>query len=178
MLKSWFGRRPAPNSERSVIGSGLQIRGPVSGMGELEIRGRVEGGIVHTGRLTVAAGAVCVGPVQTDDLDLAGEVRGDVHARGKLELMPGGRLYGDVVCGTLQIHPGAIFQGTTRMAGDSLPEPRPVLALPEPMVVEDPVPAVETPVPVVEDPQPVRPQQEIPSFSGGFGGATATRKIG
>lgn len=169
-----FGRRPEQNGDRSVIGPGLQIRGPVTGMGELEIRGRVEGGIAHAGRLIVAAGAVCVGPVQTDDLELAGEVRGDVHARGKLELLPGGRLYGDVICGTLQIHPGAVFEGSTRMAGDVLPEPRPVMALPEPQpappalaVLCEPVGSVE-PV-VVEARAP-----EMPSFFGGFNGNRKT----
>lgn len=130
--EEWVHRLLGQDEERSVIGPGLQIRGPITGVGELEIRGRVEGDIVHCGRLIIAAGALCLGSIQTDELQLAGEVHGHIHARDKLELMETGRLYGDTVCGSLQVHPGATFQGTNRMAEGLLPEPRRTASVPAP----------------------------------------------
>lgn len=200
MWKKWFGKQYDEAEEHSVIGSGLQIQGPIRGMGELEIRGRVEGEIVHSGRLIIAAGAVCLGSIQTDEVELAGEVHGNIHARDRLELMPSARLYGDTFCSSLQIHPGAVFQGTNRMSEGLLPAPRRAAALPAPAtsalaILCEPIGANEPPLeqmleeepaaleqmdepPPQESVKPVHLPLEIPAFQGGFGPVPAARKIG
>jgi cytoskeletal protein CcmA (bactofilin family) len=164
-LHQWLRRLLGQDEERSVIGPGLQIRGPITGVGELEIRGRVEGDIVHSGRLIIAAGALCLGSIQTDELRLAGEVHGHVEARDKLELMETGRLYGDTVCGSLQIHPGASFQGTNRMAEGLLPGPRwtasaPAPATPALAILREPIRPEEPPPPWVQELFEPAPEEE------------------
>jgi cytoskeletal protein CcmA (bactofilin family) len=112
----WPWKRKRTADERSVIGSGLRIRGEMESEGELEIRGQVVGNIVHAGRLVVAAGARCDSLIRADELVVAGEVHGHVVVQGQLELLPTGRLYGDATCGRLVVAPGALLQGSSRMA--------------------------------------------------------------
>lgn len=72
------------------------------------------------------------GQVEADgDLDLAGEVHGDVIVSGTLVLRKTARLYGDIRCDTLQIEQGAFFAGTNRMGEGTtlaLPAPTPTFA--------------------------------------------------
>jgi cytoskeletal protein CcmA (bactofilin family) len=117
MFERLFSR---PRGERSVLGSRLQIRGTITSGGALEIRGRVEGDIEHSGRLVISSSGTCFSNIRADELQLAGEVRGNVAVEDLLELMPTARLYGDVACRSLRIHPGAIFLGTTHMP-DAIP---------------------------------------------------------
>ena len=81
---------------------------------------------------TVGDGVRIRGQVEADgDLELAGEVHGDVTVSGTLVLRSSARLYGDIRCETLQIEQGAFFAGTNRMGEGStlaLPAPTPTFA--------------------------------------------------
>ncbi|HYF79190.1 MAG TPA: polymer-forming cytoskeletal protein [Symbiobacteriaceae bacterium] len=81
---------------------------------------------------TIGDGVRIRGQVEADgDLELAGEVHGDVTVSGTLVLRSSARLYGDIRCETLQIEQGAFFAGTNRMGEGSthaLPAPTPTFA--------------------------------------------------
>jgi hypothetical protein len=79
---------------------------------------------------TVGDGVRIRGQVEADgDLELAGEVHGDVTVSGTLVLRSSARLYGDIRCETLQIEQGAFFAGTNRMGeGSTLALPAPTTA--------------------------------------------------
>jgi hypothetical protein len=71
---------------------------------------------------TIGDGVRIRGRVEADgDLELAGEVHGDVTVSGTLVLRSSARLYGDIRCETLQIEQGAFFAGTNRMGEGSTP---------------------------------------------------------
>lgn len=129
------------DDDRSVLGHRLHIRGAITSGGVLEVRGRVDGDIDHTGRLIVGPGGRCVSNIRADELQIAGEVHGNVHVDDLLELLPTGRLYGDTVCGLLRVHPGATLHGSTQMLRAVPPQPvltappQPFLALAGPLAV-------------------------------------------
>jgi cytoskeletal protein CcmA (bactofilin family) len=120
---SWLNRRSARSDDRSVLGPGISIRGDFESDGYLEIRGRVEGEIVHSGRLVIARGAVWKGNIRADELVIAGQVHGNVDVLEELELEAGGQLIGDVACARLVVAPGAIFEGRNRMGGPAAQSP-------------------------------------------------------
>jgi len=97
-----------------VIDRGTEVHGPIHSRGILEVRGHVRGPITHDGRLIVAPGGVCSGPVRSVDLYLQGEIHGQVTVTGTLRIGNGGQLYGDADCRRLVIDPGGCFVGINR----------------------------------------------------------------
>ncbi|MDB4895897.1 MAG: hypothetical protein JWN15_2159 [Firmicutes bacterium] len=138
----------------SVLGHRVHIRGEITSGGDLEIRGRVEGDIYHTGRLIIGPGGRCVSNIRADELQIAGEVHGNVHVDDLLELLPTGRLYGDTVCRILRVHPGATLLGATEMLS-AVPPPADLPARPAP------VPALAGPLAVLSEPVSGRERAEL-----------------
>lgn len=113
------------------------VHGTLRSSGTLEVHGRFEGEIDHDGRLLVGAGGLCLCTVRCDVLAVAGEVRGDVRVRSRLEILATGRVAGRVSCASLVVHEGGTLTGPVRM---SAPEA-------ETASVPVPVPAQKQPLP-------------------------------
>lgn len=104
----------------TLIGEGTQIKGSFQSSGVVRVDGFLEGSIDHDGDLIIGPKGRVQATVRARGLAMAGEIRGDVEVEGKLELLPGAHLQGDVRCGHLVIHEGARFHGRSVM---SSPEP-------------------------------------------------------
>lgn len=104
---------------QTIIGEGTEIKGNIQSTGVVRIDGVLEGTIQHNGDLLVGPKGKVVAEIRSKALSIAGEVRGEVHVEGKLELLPGSRLYGDIRCGHFVVHEGAMFHGRSIMAPDT-----------------------------------------------------------
>ncbi|MGE5675751.1 MAG: bactofilin family protein [Mycobacterium leprae] len=118
-----FGTKKAPavvqpGKVQSIVGEGTQIRGTIHSCGVVRIDGLLEGSIEHDGELIVGPKGKVVATVKSTDLALAGELHGDVQVEGRLELLSGAQLYGDIRCGHLVVHDGALFHGRSLMSAD------------------------------------------------------------
>ncbi len=102
-----------------------------SSRGTLEVRGCIRGAVTHEGRLIVAPGGVCSGPVRSDDIYLQGEIHGDVTVTGTLRIGNGGQLFGDADCRRLVIDPGGRFVGINRSDSAGRPHGPAAEPLPE-----------------------------------------------
>lgn len=118
-----FGKGKGPGPEKSpagkidtIIGEGTELTGEVKSSGMVRIDGSLNGAIHHDGDLIIGPQARVAANIRARTLILSGEVRGDVNVEGRLELLPGARLIGDINCGQLIIHLGALFQGRSTMA--------------------------------------------------------------
>jgi cytoskeletal protein CcmA (bactofilin family) len=92
----------------------------------------LEGGVLRTdgpvylygtfkGQLETASG-LFVGPlaqvtadVEAESVSVAGIVRGNITASGQVEILAGGRVYGDIVASALRIDEGAVFSGMSTL---------------------------------------------------------------
>lgn len=106
---------------QTIIGEGTEIKGTIQATGVVRIDGTLEGTILHNGDLIVGPKGRVIADIRSKGLAVAGEVRGNVEAEEKLELLPGARLYGDIKCGHLVVHEGAMFHGRSLMAGEAQP---------------------------------------------------------
>jgi len=118
-----FGKNKGPTPEKpptgkidTIIGEGTELTGEVKSSGMVRIDGSLNGAIHHDGDLIIGPQARVAANIRARTLVLSGEVRGDVNIEGRLELLPGARLIGDISCGQLIIHLGALFQGRSSMA--------------------------------------------------------------
>lgn len=101
---------------QTIIGEGTEFKGTLQSTGVVRIDGLLEGSIQHGGDLIIGPKGRLVANVKSRRLAVAGEVRGEVDVEGKLELLAGARVYGDIRCGHLVVHEGAMFHGQSYMS--------------------------------------------------------------
>lgn len=99
----------------TVIGSGTAITGTLHGSASVRIDGMVEGEINIDNDIIISKGAVIKAKIQGHNIQVAGNVIGNVEAAGKLDIMADGIVEGDVIVKTLQIANGATLTGSCSM---------------------------------------------------------------
>lgn len=123
-----FGSAKKPTADslnygkvETIIGEGTEIKGTIESSGVVRVDGYLEGTVHHTGDLIIGPKGRVMANVKSKGLAMSGEVTGEVQVEGKLELLPGARLNGDIKCGHLVIHEGATFRGRSHMGeGEAL----------------------------------------------------------
>lgn len=81
----------------------------------LKIEGKFKGKIVSKGHLIVGENAKVNANIKANSIIIAGEVRGDVEASDRLEMLPTGKLYGNIKTKKLKMADGVIFEGSCQM---------------------------------------------------------------
>lgn len=99
----------------TIIGKDTTVKGRIDAEGGIRVDGKFEGQIFTSGDVIVGETGSLVADVEAKNISIAGEVRGNVLARGKLELIPTGKLFGDVRMAILVVEDGAVFQGQCEM---------------------------------------------------------------
>ncbi len=94
-----------------ILGKGLILRGELTGEGDLQVQGHLEGTISVTGTVVILEGASIQADVSATDIVVAGVVRGNLMASGKVEISSTGHLMGDVRSKVLIVREGAALNG-------------------------------------------------------------------
>lgn len=118
----WGRHREVPDKVSTVVGRGIAIRGSIQGEGSLRVDGQVEGEIHVNGDVYVGEGATVHARIRARHITIAGVVRGNVEAEGRLELTRSGRLYGDLRARVLAIAEGGLFEGRSHVVGAEVPD--------------------------------------------------------
>ena len=101
----------------SVLGTGTNVKGRLSGRGGIRIEGAFEGDIEVRGLLVIGeSGRVTSKLIQANIVVIAGIVKGDIHAE-KVEIRATGRVWGDVETSAFATEEGAFLQGQITMEG-------------------------------------------------------------
>jgi cytoskeletal protein CcmA (bactofilin family) len=114
--------QPAPSPAQTAatrmarIGGSLSIKGDLYGEEDLFIEGRIEG------KITVKKGSVTVGEkgrvhadVEATNIQVAGEVEGDLLGREQVVLLETGRVQGNIKAKSVTLQNGAQFKGSIDM---------------------------------------------------------------
>jgi cytoskeletal protein CcmA (bactofilin family) len=96
---------------RAVLGSGLALRGEISGEGDFHIYGRFEGEIDVTGRVVVSEAAQVDANINAASIVIAGKVRGNLSATTHLDILPSGVLTGTLKAGSFSAAEGSSVKG-------------------------------------------------------------------
>ncbi len=95
--------------QHSIIGAGTTLTGDLFSDGDITIEGAVEGSI-NCRALTLSGEPTINGSVEADAVHVCGTFNGDVRA-SKVVLTKKTRMTGNVTYETLEVHPGACFEG-------------------------------------------------------------------
>ncbi len=95
------------------LGSSLHVKGDITGTEDLLIDGSVEGLIkLDEWKLTVGATAKLTADINARDVVVYGYVKGNVHAKGRIEIKKDGAVIGNLTTAQIMIEDGADFKGS------------------------------------------------------------------
>ncbi len=108
------GPQTAPQPERpspqlSVIPADLTVTGDLVSTGEIHVEGVIQGNI-NCRTLTLAGEPVIKGSVEAKTVHVCGTFEGEIRAK-KVVLAEAARMIGEIYYETLEIEPGASFEG-------------------------------------------------------------------
>jgi cytoskeletal protein CcmA (bactofilin family) len=98
-----------------VIGKGIQIRGNLSGSGDLVVEGRMEGHIALQDQVTVEEIGTVVADVETRQIAINGKMSGNIDANERVSISSTATMIGDIRAPRIVIEDGARFRGTIDM---------------------------------------------------------------
>jgi len=99
----------------TVIGSSIVIDGEITGDEDLVIQGTVKGKIQLKQSLFVEGTGAVEADIQTQNVEVAGQVTGNITCTDKVELKANCRVVGDVKAPRILIADGASFKGNVDM---------------------------------------------------------------
>lgn len=107
---------PALDAHTSVIAHTTSWNGNLESSGSLHVHGRVEGTLSARSAIFIAEEAQIDAAVFAASVTIAGTVRGTITCADRFELLPRGRVIGDVRAPVIVIHDGAMLSGEIAMA--------------------------------------------------------------
>ena len=99
----------------TIIGSSIVIDGEITGEEDLVIQGTVKGRISLKESLYVEESGVVEADIETQNVDISGQVTGNITASDKVELKAQCRVVGDIKAPRILIADGASFKGNVDM---------------------------------------------------------------
>lgn len=114
---SFFGRKKkkeTPISSASIMTPGTSIKGEIRCEGNILLNGEFEGTIISQGEVVVGKSGRVKGEIQASKLLVSGEFSGSFTGE-VIDIMPYGKVYGDVKVNNIIIEPNAVFEGETKI---------------------------------------------------------------
>ncbi|HXN91420.1 MAG TPA: polymer-forming cytoskeletal protein [Candidatus Sulfotelmatobacter sp.] len=110
----------AQNGGNNVVSLGPRdiLQGRLEIQGDLKVAGNVEGDLKASGDVTVDSTANIQAAIEGANVNVRGQVTGNVTARKRLTLGGSGRLNGDVKVSRLTVEDGATLNGNVTMSSE------------------------------------------------------------
>jgi cytoskeletal protein CcmA (bactofilin family) len=107
---------PAIDFNTSVIAHSTAWSGDLESSGSLHVHGRVKGSLTAQDTVFIAEEADVDAVIRAANVTVAGNVRGSVHCSERFEVLPRGKVAGDIHAPAIAIHDGAVVAGEISMA--------------------------------------------------------------
>jgi len=105
-----------PPAQHAIIPADLKITGDLVSTGDIHVEGAIHGNITCRA-LTLGGTPVIEGSVKVESVRIYGTFNGNIQAK-KVAITKAARMNGDISYGTLEIEPGAKFEGkVSRLKG-------------------------------------------------------------
>ncbi len=100
-----------------VLGPSDSLKGTLRTESGITIHGDVDGEIFATGDVVVESSATVVATIEARNVDIRGQVTGNVRSAQRLSLSGSGTLQGDASAARLVVEDGATLNGSISMTG-------------------------------------------------------------
>lgn len=116
---------PGVDARTSVVAHDAVWNGDLNSTGSIHVHGRVEGSITAQHDVYIAEEAEVAAVIAAANVVIAGSVRGSVRCSARFEVLPQGRIAGEVLSPTLIVHEGATVTAQFRMGSGDGPSAAP-----------------------------------------------------
>ena len=113
--------RDRSSGPATLINDGCKITGLVSGRGDFQVSGEIDGDGDVEGTITLAKNGFWSGTIKADHVIVAGHVEGDIAAAGSVEILDTARITGTVSGEAIAVAQGAVVEGQMKTTGQSDP---------------------------------------------------------
>ena len=100
-----------PTTNAFVVGEKIQIRGDLSGEGDIQLMGGFHGTIDLAGTIVIGESAQVEADIAATNIIVGGHVKGNLIASGRVDLLPTGSVTGNVKTGSIAAAEGASLKG-------------------------------------------------------------------
>ena len=113
----------------AFLGKDAEFEGKLTFSGVVRIDGHLKGEILTDGKLIVGETARLECDIQTAQVTISGEVRGNISAKNRIDILSPGRVYGNMTAPIVTIGEGVLFEGSCHMQRKTAEEDRKVAVL-------------------------------------------------
>ena len=105
----------------TLINEGCKISGVISGTGDYQVSGEIDGDCEIEGTVTLARSGYWQGTISAWNVVISGHVEGDIIASGKVEISDTARITGKVTGEAIAVAEGAVVEGRMKTTGKAEP---------------------------------------------------------
>jgi cytoskeletal protein CcmA (bactofilin family) len=109
---------PFEGKIENVFGPSASFNGHLKAEGNVRVDGHFDGCIETRGNVIVGEAAKVSADIIANNVQVWGAVKGNISASGRLEILPSGRVWGDIKVSSLLIDEGGLFRGKSLMVGE------------------------------------------------------------
>ena len=113
--------RDRPAGAPTLINEGCKVTGVISGSGDYQVSGQIEGDCDIEGTVVLARNGYWNGTIKASQVVISGHVEGDIVASGKVEIADTARISGTVTGEAIAVAEGAVVEGKMRTTGQADP---------------------------------------------------------
>lgn len=107
----------------NVLAGGTVVSGTIVTESDFRLDGRIEGDISCKGKIVVGPKGSIKGNITSEYAEILGHVEGTIRVKDKLIFKSSADIIGDAYIQTLEIEPGARFNGSCTMSGKNPTDP-------------------------------------------------------
>ncbi len=105
----------------TLINEGCKISGVISGTGDYQVSGEIDGDCEIEGTVTLARSGYWQGTINAWNVVISGHVEGDIIASGKVEISDTAQIAGKVTGEAIAVAEGAVVEGRMKTTGQAEP---------------------------------------------------------
>jgi len=94
-----------------IIGKNSTFEGVLRSGGSIRIDGKTIGDIHADGEVIIGQDAVCIGNINSSNIEISGNVTGNITSGGCMKIYDSGLLRGDIEVTSFVIDEGGVFEG-------------------------------------------------------------------
>lgn len=106
-----LGEKPTSSNTKTIIGPSVKIEGDFTSEDNIEVEGQVNGTLKTSQDLSVGKEAKIKAEVEAANIFVAGEIKGNIFVKDKVELASTAKISGDITTNIISIESGAVVNG-------------------------------------------------------------------
>lgn len=101
----------------NVIGPTASLKGDLICEGGVRIDGVFVGRVESQGNVIIGEAAKVEAEIRGNNVSVSGAIKGNITAAGRLEILSGGQVLGDITVDSIVVDEGGVFTGEVIMKG-------------------------------------------------------------